>query len=483
MKALLLTSFIVIANLFANAQDWQCIKSNDTVYYQNSDNYILTTQIDSVHYVSGDSILFPFKSFRFGNFGNQYFYYSGPSWFGSKIFIKPNGVNIFLNKQNDSIFINSLAILGDTFTVYQYPNDPYDIKGIVTDYTIDTILGNTDSVKTIQLLSSKPNDSLNNKSFILSKHFGFIKIIPFYSFPLIYNGIDDFEGSADFNGFEYSIIGKENPKLGVTKPTFNDVYDVEIGDILQYEFNGYPCDKTYEKEIINKTMINADSVSYEIKRTSWGYCEATGPNDPGYSIPLVVDTIIEKYRITDDYLSDKIYEKFYPPSAFYTKGIITTCGYHFYEIGNFVVADYDTITNTYYLTTWHLPSTSHLYLTKAFSYYSGYSDPQVSWDSSTGFIARINQDGTCGNRFYLGLDDISKESKMEIYPNPATNQLNIKGNYQSFQIYNSIGHLVSTSNQPNQIIDISDLPQGLYIIKISTVGDTDEVFTTKFIKE
>lgn len=481
MKALLLTLFIVIANLFANAQDWQCIKSNDTVYYQNSDNYILTTQIDSVHYVNGDSILFPFKSFRSGNFGNQYSYYSGPSWFGSKIFVKPNGVNVFLNKQNDSIFINSLAILGDTFTVYQYPNDPYDIKGIVTDYTIDTILGNTDSVKTIQLLSSKPNDSLNNKSFILSKHFGFIKIIPFYSFPLIYKGIDDFEYPVGFNGFEYSIIGKENPKLGVTKLTFNDVYDVEIGDILQYYHTQYPCNETYEKEIINKTTINTDSVSYEIKRTSWGYCDAY---DPGYPIPLVVDTIIEKYKITDDYLSDKIYEKFYPQSGYYTKGMIKTCGYHFYEIGNFGVADYDTITNTYYLTLWELPITSHLYLTKAFSYYYSYSELQLyDGHSETGFIARINQDGTCGNRFYLGLDDISKESKMEIYPNPATNKLNIKGNYQSFQIYNSIGHLVSISNQPNQIIDISDLPVGLYIIKISAVGDTYEVFTTKFIKE
>ena len=63
---------------------------------------MLASQIDSVHYDSGDSILFPFKTLRtlqttFSNNNNTCSAVAGASWLGSKIVVKPNGDNLFFN--------------------------------------------------------------------------------------------------------------------------------------------------------------------------------------------------------------------------------------------------------------------------------------------------------------------------------------------------------------------------------------------------
>ncbi|MFR9165707.1 MAG: leucine-rich repeat protein [Dysgonomonas sp.] len=69
---------------------------------------------------------------------------------------------------------------------------------------------------------------------------------------------------------------------------------------------------------------------------------------------------------------------------------------------------------------------------------------------------------------------IQSDLVVNIYPNPASDVLNIEcpDNILNIEIYNSSGSLVSKINTGNSAINISELPTGLYIIKISTESKT-----------
>jgi hypothetical protein len=78
--------------------------------------------------------------------------------------------------------------------------------------------------------------------------------------------------------------------------------------------------------------------------------------------------------------------------------------------------------------------------------------------------------------------EIHNELNINVYPNPADNQLNIVGlnnlNY-SIEIYNAIGQLQLTENNSNTI-DVAALVKGIYFIKIQ-FGNQAKII--KFAKE
>ena len=68
-----------------------------------------------------------------------------------------------------------------------------------------------------------------------------------------------------------------------------------------------------------------------------------------------------------------------------------------------------------------------------------------------------------------------------IYPNPATNELNIPLNdVTRVEIYDLLGKLMLSEANPDARIDISSLPTGAYFVKITTENDC---FTEKIIKQ
>ncbi|WP_159021340.1 CotH kinase family protein [Formosa sp. L2A11] len=80
----------------------------------------------------------------------------------------------------------------------------------------------------------------------------------------------------------------------------------------------------------------------------------------------------------------------------------------------------------------------------------------------------------------LSVQDTSLETKkLNIYPNPAKNRLNISNNIKlngkTFKIYNNIGQLSSEGIIDNNAITIEDLQSGLYFLNIESI-------TYKFIK-
>jgi ELWxxDGT repeat protein len=79
-----------------------------------------------------------------------------------------------------------------------------------------------------------------------------------------------------------------------------------------------------------------------------------------------------------------------------------------------------------------------------------------------------------------GIKKISQINNYHIYPNPATNELNISSNasIEKAEIYNLTGQLLLTSNQPK--VDISELNEAIYFIRIYS---KNEIATYKFIKQ
>jgi hypothetical protein len=73
---------------------------------------------------------------------------------------------------------------------------------------------------------------------------------------------------------------------------------------------------------------------------------------------------------------------------------------------------------------------------------------------------------------------------IHLFPNPATNELNVRAeNMKQIEIMNMIGSIVIKKEQceVEERIDISDLREGLYFIRVTT-GD-NAVRVEKFIKK
>ncbi|GAB4451296.1 MAG: hypothetical protein OHK0036_11590 [Bacteroidia bacterium] len=81
------------------------------------------------------------------------------------------------------------------------------------------------------------------------------------------------------------------------------------------------------------------------------------------------------------------------------------------------------------------------------------------------------------------IEEIQNNTGYMIYPNPASNQINIistKNNFEmSVQIYNFMGALVVETFTHNGSLDISSLQDGLYVLRIK---EKDKWYTYKFIK-
>ena len=105
------------------------------------------------------------------------------SWIGGPVIIHENGYNIFFNRLYDSIFINTQAQLNESFTFYTYSDSSYFL-GTVTSFEPITFLEVTDSAKTINLQfynsDNEPGpSSINGTEIILTKNFGFYKVLNF----------------------------------------------------------------------------------------------------------------------------------------------------------------------------------------------------------------------------------------------------------------------------------------------------------------
>lgn len=109
------------------------------------------------------------------------------------------------------------------------------------------------------------------------------------------------------------------------------------------------------------------------------------------------------------------------------------------------------------------PSINTVYLTSA--------------GTNDNFVLKLSQDTT------VGFLDIEKEVNISIYPNPTKNQLFIGNSNQKINkidIVDYTGKIVKTITTKLNIINVDDLPSGIYFIKFEGEENT---FSQKFIKQ
>jgi len=149
--------------------------------------------------------------------------------------------------------------MSQTWRFYNYLTVNDYIEATVSQISIMTFIGISDSVKTISLQRKNSagqvvSDPINDKSILLSKNYGLICLPKF----------DEF---SSFQRFFY-ISGKTNPDAGTALPTFQDIYNFPVGD----EFHTIYCQLTslYQRTTISKirvvtgkeTYASPDSIKY-----------------------------------------------------------------------------------------------------------------------------------------------------------------------------------------------------------------------------
>jgi len=284
------------------AQNYKSVYSDKIAYFENQNGDVKCIRIDSVKFQS-DSILFLFKNIQ--QLGPDCYTPFGASWLGNKIIVN-DSINLFFNKNLDTIKIKINAKLNDKWLVYNYKDS---IKIFATVIKIDTLtfLGLNDSVKTISFqVYNKAMDSLdydlNKMIIILSQKYGFVKTLNFYLFP-------DFKDVSFKNESieELTLGGLSVPQVGIKNLMWFDIHDFQIDDELHilYEFidNGFGYSHSETKKTILKYLgrnDSKDSITYLIDRKLSTQIE----NDGAYNFAYIHDTI--KSIIKQDTLFNKL---------------------------------------------------------------------------------------------------------------------------------------------------------------------------------
>ncbi len=91
--------------------------------------------------------------------------------------------------------------------------------------------------------------------------------------------------------------------------------------------------------------------------------------------------------------------------------------------------------------------------------------------------------GPDGGPCTLNTIDFNKDFSVTIFPNPTQNILNIKTDelIKEVVIYNVLGKEVTTNQNSSSAIDVSNLAQGIYIVKI--IAENDKIVSSKFVKK
>jgi len=253
MKTIIFSFFTALLFVqYSFSQDYTSIKPNYTSYYGN---YHFAIKLDSITYSADTTFYHNFKRITTNGTGN---YKLGDSWTGKDIIILNNGYNLFINRDSDTIFINTLANINEKWRFYTFPDNRY-IEAEVTSIGEEVFIGITDDVKTInlQLKDASGNnisDPINNMYLKLSKHYGLSRLFNFDMFP-------QYLIEMDITGF--FIFGFQN--FGAF-----DIFDYAVGDELHINYNHflfqeYDVEKWTVNKIVEKEWSNnGNTLTYTI---------------------------------------------------------------------------------------------------------------------------------------------------------------------------------------------------------------------------
>ncbi|TVQ93727.1 MAG: T9SS C-terminal target domain-containing protein [Bacteroidetes bacterium] len=394
------------------------------------------------------------------------------SFLGQKASFMNNRDDVFLNYNNDSIIIRTIAQENETWVLFE--NDELIITGEVISHQPENILGQTDSVKTINLQAynvqmDSIDHNINGLHLKLSKNYGLIRTLNFLSFP------DETSGMVK-NLSTYELTGITNPNLGVQNLTWMDVHDFEPGDeihVVSLEHDSFIESYKYIKtKIIFRYLLKEnmqDSVLYTIERI----IEKEQRWDPGENLTITHtnDTITSLIKPWDDF--DNMAG--YPIIQGET---ITTHNQATLENGRIIkYPDYETF---FYFSAFDCWEYSHIDGCWPLStYYKGLAGPYYHCDEEFGesyreLVYYKKGDETWGAPLIItSADEPARELQVSLYPNPAGNSFHISVHPEKlpvvFEMVDVSGRVVMRKNIENtaESADVSTLSRGFYLYRIT----------------
>lgn len=405
--------------------------------------------------------------------GEYYLYDPYTSWIGNEIGILENGMNIFLDKFNRPIRIQTKAMVKDVWEMFKYPNGN-KIMAFVTGIEYQLIFKNTyDSVKIIQCQAyyangSQMSHSINYHSFRLSKNYGMLDMPKFYNFY------------SDNNSYA-SIIGMKSPYLHAGRVDYyHDIINsIEVGDHLQYHYNTDDYQYRINRTIIGK-LEEGKSLKYEYKSciNTVGY---------GNDTTNIIEETIGNISFPTNILPHEIvYANHEDETSFsfqmWSNGDTELCESHphfSYEL----VEENDFVYEGQMF--WKIPidDAPHWYTARRWAKELGwYVYSRGAYDSPD-YLDYFESDGDyCGEQHEFSCDDMTVDIEefdipiIEIKPNPSNGVFTLTSPEKILElfIYNSQGGLISKQfgNYLESRIDISNYPSGIYLFHIKLADES-----------
>jgi hypothetical protein len=490
----LATLFFLICATFASAQDYTPFNSGTVKFFQ-SNQFADSTygfSIDSLTVSGNDSLFFPYN--KVGEIiptdlcefwgPLECWAHNRPIWIGFEISTDNQGGYQFLTNAGEMLTFDFNIQQGDSTLFYQDDEQQFHLNCVDRDTA--TILAIADSIKYFNILhlddAGNPvlNSPLHNLPLRIGKELGLIDFIRIDHFPNILEHV--------------TLIGNKSPMAGRINITNADLHDHQPGDIIQYHdyYNQDPGPpwENYSKYIRHHYLERTDtpdSIIYKVARLTFNIDSASG----------VYDTIFQKYKrdavvrsAPYDYIQKNYWmidKRNYKPKQYAGLTLWTHTSYNIplgycLEDNCWGPMDYN-----------GPPPEEDLILVCGLGLFL---DRYLLWNPSNFstkfdvyYINYFKKDGVeWGEQIIVGLPENETPSpEFYIYPNPASEILTIKTRNQANtkgQIINMAGQVVLDFDMPDsttpKIIDISELTDGVYFVRINSARST---FTQKLVKK
>lgn len=473
MKYSLLALFCCVFSV-GFSQDYACFRRNDTSFYINRNGYLRGFRVDNAWQEGSDSVFYPYRMVR-SDHGTLVSLpdTSRGHWLGSNIRRKPNGDFLFSTAWLDTIVIKTQAAVGDSWLFYDDTTSRRYVATLISEDTM-TVKGVLDSVKTIKIsayLGSIPNlaDSTNGFKIVLSKGHGFASVFDLYMFPYVsttsvpYSDLF-FEqmGSISSGGFEFT-------QVEFHVPTLLELYDFAVGDVFvsggdTWSYISYEDWMDYDS-VTAKTVVSPFKTVYTTfhkYRYRWA---PTGPSDPGsHSYGEGSGGFIADTSLAFPFVS--MPEQNGPERMWHYLPVDTTkcVRSSWYRMEDVVVFEGGPHEFEYKIGFPRLVSAT---FTPPWPEDIGYHSI-----TSEGLIFSIKNGVPCGNRadvYPAAVEDVNKPASFNVFPNPANGELHVAGSYSigAIEIIDVFGRRMQSMNveEVATTIDISSLPQGVYVIR------------------
>jgi len=463
--------FFFVAPLFG--QDYQSVHSDRMAHFVNSEGNVQSLRIDSVRH-QGDSILYPFAVIQ--DMGDNCFSPSHGSWIGNKVIIEDSGDNLFFNKHGDTINLQTQAMPGDSWLVFQRTG-LLTIKGRVTALAEGEVLGMQDSVKTVRFQAYDIEDQainhpVNSMEIQLSQNYGLVKTLNFALFPVLGGG------PLGRSLTEYELAGLSDPQVGIQNLSWRDAHNFQVGDVLHVREESRcwpdPGQTTIIKSIVTylERTDFADSIVYRYALEK----QIESMDDEGSSVDYSEDTLVQTIHPNPAFdqlpgqpvVEQDLSYQFYMNAAYPLSKTDASGFESFYHTGdscwemNFV--DGCLRNNTYY------KGLGGPFYFCMHDFCNGIEERKLVYYEKSDTVWGTPLDLTSA------VEVVTKES-LTVYPNPADESIFVDNVTESLNGYHLLLYTLQGVEVRNQKmtglgskIDIADLPSGIYLLHISKDG-------------